>query len=422
MVGSVLANAVVNITANSVGLNKEMALVHKKLGGFVALAGVMGGNIGRNLIGPIIQFVGLAKAASGGAPALAASAGAIGLIGIAAAAATGSVIALTAALYGAAKAAAELAGTSRWAQHVFGSSIKVIEDGAQRMAEQFGMAKKEYLDAATQIGLGFKVAGFKTDEAATMAVEAVKLARSLASVKDVSFDQALNEINAALKGQTHFFSEAQVQAYAYLELHHRLHQPISETERALINYRLTLRHLSGIQEEATQSGGHFGDQLKALGGGLSDLATTIGTAVAPAFAAFLGGVNWLLSKAIGFVRTFLDLLFLLPNWLAKLAGFGGPELDEKLAKIDETNKAVGEQAKKELITAQAMGTQVRMPITAGGEDYRRRLAEGAVGGRFSIQKRQIDLAVQQNEKLQRQIDIMMQGKGKGPIPAVAGKN
>lgn len=84
---------------------------------------------------------------------------------------------------------------------VFGPQAKIVTDGAQQMADAFGMDKAVFLDAASGIGLVGKASGLTKKAAAGLSVDMAKLAADASSFYNVPVTEALDAMKSGLVGE-----------------------------------------------------------------------------------------------------------------------------------------------------------------------------------------------------------------------------
>lgn len=98
-------------------------------------------------------------------------------------------------------AGSDLSETLSKVNVVFGSASKDVEGFANKMAGDFGLPKREILDAAASIGLVGKASGLAEKDAAKMSTELSKLAADASSFYNVPLEEALQAIQSGLVGE-----------------------------------------------------------------------------------------------------------------------------------------------------------------------------------------------------------------------------
>ncbi len=98
-------------------------------------------------------------------------------------------------------AASDLQETMNKVQQVFGSSSSVITTMTDDLADRFGLVKKTTLDAAASIGLVGQASGMSAAQSADLATRFTKLAADASSFYNVPLEEALNKIRSGLVGE-----------------------------------------------------------------------------------------------------------------------------------------------------------------------------------------------------------------------------
>jgi len=84
---------------------------------------------------------------------------------------------------------------------VFGENAADVQEWAKTAANAFGQSNVQALEAAATIGNMFKAMGMADAESAKMSKSIVELASDLASFNNTSIEDAIEAINAALRGE-----------------------------------------------------------------------------------------------------------------------------------------------------------------------------------------------------------------------------
>ena len=86
------------------------------------------------------------------------------------------------------------------ANQIFGSAAKGIEDAAKSAATEVGLSRAEFLEASSSFGVFGKAAGLTGDELSGFASDLVTLSADVASFNNLRPEQALEKLNAGLRG------------------------------------------------------------------------------------------------------------------------------------------------------------------------------------------------------------------------------
>ena len=268
---STLANAVVYITANTLGLNSGLA---------AALNLVRVG---------LFEMSRVAFQSSSGIFQ------ALGLVGAALSVVTLAVFALTAAFGGLAAAGGRFEGASHNLDQVFGRWAFAAREAAEMQAQAFGRSKGEFLDYVTIVGRQLEVLGVGEKKAAEQAIALVNAASQLAESKRISFGEAFQQV------QSHgaLFTDDEVRGMAReMGLLTNRNMLLDAGSEALARQQLAILSVQGSTDATSESGANWNSQLSKLQGQLSNLAAMIGTDIAPAFLSFLQTINALVEGAI----------------------------------------------------------------------------------------------------------------------------
>lgn len=191
-------------------------------------------------------------------------------------------------LLGAVKSAADLNETLSKTKTVLGDSAQTIIGQADMMAERFGVAKREYIDAATAFASVFKGLGKSQAEAADLGNQLATLGMDLASFNNTSNEEAFAAISSALRGEFDpiekylvFLSAAKIETKA-------LEMGLAKTKGELTDQAKKTATLALITSQAAdavgdleRTAGSLGNQAKSIQGRLANLAVDVGTALVP---------------------------------------------------------------------------------------------------------------------------------------------
>ncbi len=446
MAYSVLANAVVNIVTNNSGFKTGLTGVHSQLSSFIMTASTM---MGIPFISkPLVNQLNVAKAAFDKSKKdiayykdmiaqgfnfkkeLAASKAAFAI-------AKADLRALQAAAKGAASSnvvvaagfvafgvkasmmASQLNTELDLTVQTFGHMSSAIYKTADAMQSKWGIVRQEILAVTTAFGEMFNKIGLGGKAGAEMSSSLAQLARDLASNRGISFGEAAGQVRGAMGGSGEFFDEARVEARAFQMGLMRLHQPMTDTARAFVRQQLLMESLAYVEGQAALQGPRLSDEIAKLSGNFGRISTELGSAVLPIFQ----GLVYVLNLVVGGIASFIEWLHQgtlgLMDWYDKLVGAPSLEMDRQI-RADEMGRFQAENQAKirsDLALAQAMHTQPRMAVHTGFEEFRKRLLQGASGGQFALQKQLVQLAKEQNQRLQQIANNTMPGGAKGPLPS-----
>ena len=219
-------------------------------------------------------------------------------------------------------AASDLKETLDKSRIIFGQASTAIENFASNSAKQFGMSRKEAIDAAASFGVFGKSAGKTGQDLASFSTDLVGLSADLASFNNTTPEEAALALGAALRGEAE-----PIRRFGVLLDDASLKQEalalglIKTTKEALTPQNKVLAANSAIFKQTTDAQGNFiltsggvANQQRILEATFKDLQTEIGQKLLPTFNAALKGLNEFLgdldaddvlsfAKAIGFAAT-----------------------------------------------------------------------------------------------------------------------
>lgn len=194
--------------------------------------------------------------------------------------------------------ASDLAETMSKVNATFGESSKIVTDAAAGMAKSFGIPKREFLDAASLLGLVADGAGIGGKAAADFSVGMAKLAADASSFYNVPLGDALDKIRSGLNGQAEplqafglLMNEADVKAKAAAMGFQAVNGEFDKTAKFAARAALITEGLSKVSGDLERTAGGASNQSRMFWGQLQNLADTVGTTLLPAFTEFLRLMN-----------------------------------------------------------------------------------------------------------------------------------
>lgn len=240
------------------------------------------------------------------AKSVAAGAASLGVYDLAVRTISGTV----AGIKGSISAATSLADTVSKTKEIFGASAGDIISESNRMAEQFGTVKNEYIDSAASFGAVFKGLGKSQKEAAALGNSLVKLGMDMASFEGGSNSEAFTAISSALRGEFDpierfrvFLTADAVAAEALSMGLAKSKGQIDETSKKMATMSLIMKGTKDAQGDLARTAGETSNQQKKLQGTLINLSADIGKAFTPAVNGAVGAMN---SFATSAARAFKD--------------------------------------------------------------------------------------------------------------------
>lgn len=177
---------------------------------------------------------------------------------------------------------------------VFGDNAAAIEQYAKSMAAA-GLSEKDALQATTSIATGLKAVGFTDASLLKVSTTLTSLAADLSSFSNIPVPEALEGIQAALRGEfdplerfgVHLNADA-VAAEAVKEGLASSTQQMSAQAKAAATINLILAQTTTQQNDVARSGGTLASNTRALTAEMDNLQVSLGTQVLPEFVKLTG--------------------------------------------------------------------------------------------------------------------------------------
>lgn len=133
-------------------------------------------------------------------------------------------------------------------QKIFGSSSQTIIDWGKKNANAFGLSRRAFQELATPLGAGLKNAGLNIKDTADWTVKLTERASDMASVFNTTVPDALESIQAGLRGEADplekygvGLSQAKVQAQALSDTHKKSAKDLTAQELAMGRLNLIMK-------------------------------------------------------------------------------------------------------------------------------------------------------------------------------------
>lgn len=194
--------------------------------------------------------------------------------------------------------ASDLSETMSKVGVTFGESQKEVTAAAEQMARSFGIPKREFLDAASALGLIATGMGQSKAEAAAMSSKFAKLAVDASSFYNVPVADALEKIRAGLTGESEplkafgvIMDEDTMKAYALANGLAKKGQEMSNAAKLAARAGLIEKGLAAASGDMERTQDGVANSTRKFWGMLENLGDTIGTLVLPAVQSLLGLAN-----------------------------------------------------------------------------------------------------------------------------------
>lgn len=210
----------------------------------------------------------------------------------------GSAMAIKAMIGKSVMAASDLNEQVSKTEVVFGAAANRVKAEAQRMADAFGVPKKEFLDSASSIGLLGKAAGLSQESAAKMANQFAELAIDASSFYNVPLEEAMTAIRSGLTGEAEpmkrfgvLMNEAAVATEAANMGIAQQGQKLTEQQKVMARASLMMKGMKDAQGDLARTSGGVANQMRSFTGRLENFASQIGETLAPVTGKFLELAN-----------------------------------------------------------------------------------------------------------------------------------
>jgi hypothetical protein len=176
------------------------------------------------------------------------------------------------------------------AQQIFGDAAVGIENWAKTSATSVGMAQSEYLEAASSFGVFGKAAGLNGDLLAEFSDELVTVAADVASFNNLRPEEALEKLQAGLRGSNEplqsigvLLNAAMVEAKALEMGLGDANGEISEGNKIMARQALILEKLGeqGALGDFARTSGGLANQSRIMKARFKDLGITLGRVLIP---------------------------------------------------------------------------------------------------------------------------------------------
>lgn len=212
-----------------------------------------------------------------------------------AAIATAAVVGIGAAFAGLAHgvvSASNLAESINKVDVQLGAAAPAVKAFADDMARRFGLVKGITLDTAASFGgLGRSLGRLGGDKLAGFSTQFTKLAADLSSFENIDLSTAAEALRTGLSGNQSdllkklgvVMTEDTVKAYAYAHGIAKVGTELNEQQKFMARQALIASGLSKVNGDLERTQGGAANQGRKLWGSLENLATSVGTALLPAF-------------------------------------------------------------------------------------------------------------------------------------------
>jgi len=176
------------------------------------------------------------------------------------------------------------------ANQIFGDAAKGIEDAAKSAATEVGLSRAEFLEASSSFGVFGKAAGLTGDELSGFASDLVTLSADVASFNNLRPEQALEKLNAGLRGSVEplqsigvLMNAAAVETEALNMGLIEQGEELSEGQKILARHSLIMQQLGeqGATGDFNRTSSQLANTQRILHARVKDLGITLGQVLLP---------------------------------------------------------------------------------------------------------------------------------------------
>lgn len=195
----------------------------------------------------------------------------------------------------------------------FADSAKMILEWSETSAEAFGQSQRQALEAASTFGLLFRTMGLTTEESARMSMTLVELASDMASINNITVDEAMLKIRSGLVGETEplrtvgvLLNAVAVEAKAVEMGLAGSTEEISEQDKVMARYQLILEQTTLTQGDFARTSDELANAQRTLSAQTEDASTQLGRFFLPIQLAFTKGMSVLIAKVLPWGMQIMD--------------------------------------------------------------------------------------------------------------------
>lgn len=188
-------------------------------------------------------------------------------------------------------------------QVAFGEASKIIEKDAARMQKSFGVPKKEFIAAASAIGLIGEATGQSQTEAAQLGSKLTQLAADMSSFYNKDFAETLESLQSGLVGMARplrpygvLLNEASVDNYLLAHGIKKVNGEYTDGQKIQARTALIFRQTAAAQGDLARTADGTANRIREAWGRAGELLTEVGSKIEPFANRLLGGFNATLGK------------------------------------------------------------------------------------------------------------------------------
>jgi hypothetical protein len=195
---------------------------------------------------------------------------------------------------GAINSASDLNESMNAVQQVFGSQAQTIINWGNTNAQAYGLSKRAFNEAVTPMGAMLHNAGLSLQDTSKWSIDLTKRAADMASVFNTSVPDALEAMQAGLRGESDplekygvSLSAAKVEAEALAETHKKSAKQLTSAELATARLNVIMKQTSSTQNDFKNTSGGLANATRIQEARMENLRATIGDKMMPVQKLFL---------------------------------------------------------------------------------------------------------------------------------------
>lgn len=199
----------------------------------------------------------------------------------------------------------------------FANSAQEILDWSRTSATAFGQSRGQALEAAASFGLLFRTMGLTSEASADMSIQLTELASDLASINNISPEEALIKLRAGLVGEIEPLRTVGVLLSANVVEQKALALGLAETtaeiteqDKVLARYQLILDQTTLAQGDFARTSDELANSQRILAAQIEDSSARFGQALLPLRLAFVQGLSELIRIVEPYGANIMDSLAL----------------------------------------------------------------------------------------------------------------
>ena len=242
-------------------------------------------------------------------------------LGIGAAAITGFT--------GAVSRASDLSEAVSKSSNVFGEAASMVNKFAETSASAFGISKRAANEYASELGLILLKSGSTQAESAKMSLSLTRLAADIASLNNISIDEALTKLKAGLVGSSEplrtvgvLLSANAVNAKAAELGLEKVNGQYTEGSKVAARYALILEQTKETQGDFARTSTGLANTNRRILATFENLIAKVGGALLPIYESVANSISQMITPVTEFIAEHEELTRNLFIGAAALAGVG----------------------------------------------------------------------------------------------------